>query len=75
MNVVQIMVRPGDGRRVRMPDGRLLTSDKTPAAGVSVALSTFVRRRLECGDLVEVTPPAPPPSAPPAKSVADMKGA
>jgi hypothetical protein len=57
----RIMVRPGEGRRVRLDDGRRLTPANTPATGESVEWSIYIQRRINCGDLIVVNPP--PPSA------------
>lgn len=45
----QVFVRPGDGRRVRLPGGKVL-----PAAGAIVPRTLFIERRLLSGDVVEV---------------------
>ena len=58
-------LKPADGRRVPMPDGR-----PWPAEGAEVELDTYVRRRLADGDLVQATRPKADKTAdkPPAKA-------
>jgi hypothetical protein len=57
------LIKPGDGRRVRRPDGRGgLLSD----AGERVEWNSFWQRRLQDGDVVYVDDPAPAEAAPPA---------
>jgi hypothetical protein len=70
-----ILVKPGTGRRVRLSRRQVLHDGKAPAQGTRVALTTFVRRRLLFGDLVEV--PAEPTvgvTAPP-RATAPAQGA
>lgn len=55
-----VFVRPGEGRRVRMPE----TGEIVPAEGMSVTLDMFVARRLADGDLVAAPAPAEAPAEP-----------
>lgn len=48
-------LKPGEGRTVRRED----TGALWPAEGDFTELTTFVRRRLDDGDLVVATPPKP----------------
>jgi hypothetical protein len=49
--MTRIEVRPGEGRRVRLPN----QDAPIPPEGQEVDLDLFVRRRLDDGDLVLVT--------------------
>jgi hypothetical protein len=51
----RIMVRPAEGRRVRLDDGRRLTTANTPPGGESVEWSIYIQRRINCGDLTVVS--------------------
>ena len=50
--MTRIKVRPGDGRIVPMPDGRVLQGTAT----IEVPRDHYVERRLACGDLVLAGP-------------------
>lgn len=50
-----ILVQAAPGRRVRLPDGRVLQGEHEP---VSLTRDLFVERRLADGDLVIVPPPS-----------------
>jgi hypothetical protein len=70
------MVRPGDGRVVLIEGRRKLigaglkNATEIPPAGIAVKRTTYINRRIACGDLVIVPAPAPAPvaatAAPPA---------
>lgn len=45
----QIFIRPNDGRNVRLETGQLLPKD-----GMEVVHTTYVQRRINCGDAVVV---------------------
>lgn len=62
-------LRPADGRRVPMPDGR-----PWPAEGAEVEVDTYVRRRLADGDLVKASPPKPEKQTGADKPAAGGKG-
>ncbi len=62
--MTRIAVRPGAGRRVRLPGQEA----PIPADGQEVDLDLFVRRRLDDGDLVRVTDKAGEPREKKAKS-------
>jgi hypothetical protein len=71
-----VFVKPGDGRRVRIPGGRLLDAKDAPKQAVEVKRTIFVERRLACGDLVEVKTKAQPADAatqPAGKPAPDVK--
>jgi len=57
--VETVMVKPGSGCRVRLSPRDVLHEANTPPEGKLVELTTFVRRRLACGDLVEVAATTP----------------
>jgi|LGVE01.1.fsa_nt_gb hypothetical protein len=44
-----VKIKPAPGLRVRTPDGGLL-----PEAGATVELTSYWRRRIAAGDVVEV---------------------
>jgi hypothetical protein len=46
-----LTVNPGDGRRLRDEDGRVIEATEK---GIRVANSTYMRRRLKSGDAVLV---------------------
>jgi len=52
----KLMVKPGPGRTVRLPDGR-----KLPAEGMELEETRTIRKWLRIGDLVlvEATPASP----------------
>ncbi len=53
----RIFVKPGGAdRRVPIPGRR---GQFVPETGMEMELTTYVQRRLACGDLVEAKPPAP----------------
>jgi hypothetical protein len=49
-----LYLKPGEGRRVRKPDGLLLDAE-----GEFVSRETYWLRRLDDGDVVEADPPKP----------------
>jgi hypothetical protein len=49
----KVMVKPGDGRTVRLPDGR-----KVPPAGMEIEETRLIRKWLRIGDLVKVEEPS-----------------
>ncbi|UEX76990.1 DUF2635 domain-containing protein [Sediminicurvatus halobius] len=51
-------LKPRDGLQVRKPDGRVLAAE-----GERVALTSYWRRRLRDGDVVEARPPRKPSKA------------
>lgn len=51
----ELYLKPRDGLQVRKPDGRVLA-----AAGERVALTTYWRRRLRDGDVLEARPARKP---------------
>jgi hypothetical protein len=63
-----IRVRAGDGLSIPLPSGQAIDTTLTvitPETPVEVLLNRYTRRRLACGDFVEVqtleaTEPAPP---------------
>lgn len=55
-----IWVKAGEGRRVRFPDGSILQNGKSD----EVVETSFVIRRLACGDLVKIDPPEPAAAQP-----------
>ncbi len=60
-----ILVMTAPGRRVRLPDGQVLTDE---TGMVEVERDLFISRRLAEGDLLEVpAAPAPAPAPAPAK--------
>jgi hypothetical protein len=71
--VSRIFVKPGGAdRRVPIPGRR---GQFVPGGGIEMELTTYVQRRLACGDLVESTAPAPAvaPIAAPAPSASKEK--
>lgn len=54
--MAKITVKPGDGRTVRLPDGR-----RVPAEGMEIEVTRLIRKWIRIGDLVEVGP-APSPA-------------
>lgn len=60
----RIKVRAGDGLRMPILPGMAIDTPSryfTPENVVEVYLTAFVRKRLACGDLVEVVADAPKP--------------
>ncbi|MBS3025345.1 hypothetical protein [Acidiphilium multivorum] len=58
----KVMVKPGDGRLVRLPDGR-----KVPPAGMELEETRLIRKWLRIGDLVKVEEPTATAKSAPAK--------
>lgn len=55
MSETRKFLKPAEGRTVRRED----TGALWPAEGDFTELTTFVRRRLDDGDLIVATPPKP----------------
>lgn len=48
---MRVHLKPAEGLKVRQPDGQVL-----PEEGKEVELTTYWRRRLRDGDVVEIKP-------------------